>query len=719
MRLILITPRGIEPVVAEEVYDLIGRRPSIDRGSVTLEDGALDAAYRLRLGVRAATRLLRGLGEYAGADGEAIYRALRAYPFETLFGIDASFSVEVVGKGEEPPHFLTLRAKDAIVDRFRERLGERPSVDKRRPDARVHIRLMRDRFALSIDLGDGALSHRGYRPPGAPAPLREHLAAALLLLAGAPRNFEEGRGFIDRMCGSGTLAVEAAMMARRIAPGLARPLPNARLRFHDAELYRSIRDEFRALIRAPLDHPTIVASDLDAASVELAREAARRAGVEESIRFECVDFLDSSPPDGVLPGLILMNPPYGERLGDTEDLHALYEAIGDRFRWEYRGYRAGIFSGDESLLKSVGLRAEQRVALDNGSIPSTLALYAIREEMPRERPHWRTSLLPEAAMLRNRLRKNLRRLAPYVERRGLTAYRIYDRDIPEFNFAVDRYADSVLIQEWAPPRTVDRQLAARRARDLRIVLEEELGIPSERFHYRRRRRRARFEQIESSRKRGERFIVHEGDLRLLVTLEERFDTGLYLDHRELRRMAAREAGRSEAKRFLNLFAYTGSASVAAALEGATTVSVDLSGTYLDWAGDNFEASGLSLQGHQAIQDDAIAFLEDERELYDVIFCNPPSYSRSKDARAEFEVKRDHERLIQLAMSRLDRAGSLYFSTHARGFELSRALVERYAVEALSPKSVPPDFRSDAHHAFRLRHRETRHFAPKSREQAKK
>lgn len=702
MRLILITPRGIEAIVADEVRALIGREPIIERGSVSLLEASLEEAYRLRLGVRAATRLLRGLGEYNGADGEAIYRALSAYPFEELFGLDASFAIEVVGRGDEPPHFLTLRAKDAIVDRFRDRFGARPNVEKRDPDARLHLRLMGDRFSLSIDLGGGSLSHRGYRPRGAEAPLREHLAAALLYAAEAPRLFTEGLGFIDRMCGSGTLAVEAAMMARSIPPGLSRPDPNPVLSFHDPSLYQRLKEEAARGIRGADEHPPIVASDRDAAALRIAVESARRAGVEDSIRFERVDFLESSAPKDIPRGLILMNPPYGERLGDTEDLHALYEGIGDRLRWEYRGYRAGIFSGDESLLKSVGLRADTRIPLDNGSIPSTLALYSIREEAPKERPRWRETPSEEAEMFRNRLRKNLRRLAPYVKSRGLTAYRLYDRDIPEFNFAVDRYGEALFIQEWAPPRSIDPQLAARRGRDLRLILEEELGIAPERFHYRRRRRRARFEQIDSIPARAERFSINEGAMRLLVSLEERFDTGLYLDHRELRRMAAQDAKRTPGARFLNLFAYTGSASVAAALEGALTVSVDLSGTYLDWAGDNFIESGLSLEGHQAIQSDVIEFLEAEREVYQVIFCNPPSYSRSKDAPDEFEIKRDHSRLIELAMARLAPEGVLYFSTHARNFELSERIRERYAVEELSPKSIPPDFRRDAHRAFRIR-----------------
>lgn len=699
MHLVLIASRGAEPVVAREASSILGRAVEERVGSVHLE-GSLEDAYRLRLGVRSASRLLVVLRRFEGTTGDAVYEALSEVAFEELFSSRARFVVEAVGRGAEPTHFLTLRAKDAVVDRFRARVGERPSVDRREPDVRLHLHLSGEEAQLALDLGDGSLSHRGYRPSGAAAPLRESLAATLLLLADFPAIAREGRPFVDPMCGSGTLLVEAALIAAEIAPGLFRDAPSEAVALHDLRLFRRVRRELEEARRSQVSAP-IVGRDRDPRVLSLARESARRAGVERFVRLEQGDFEAARPPEGP-PGLLLVNPPYGERLGDTTDLLAVYERLGDVFRWHFPGYRAGVFTADDTLARRVGLKASKRFPLHNGPLAASLSLYEIHPEPPKKKPTWKDEPRPEAAMFENRLEKNARRLASYVRTRELTAYRLYDRDIPEYAFAIDRYGDRLLVQEWAPPKWIDPQLAASRARDVRLVLERKLGVPAEKIHFRRRRRRGKNEQVVSSGEGAEVFVVEESGHRFEVELSDRLDTGLYLDHRELRRMASKGVSGT---RFLNLFAYTGSASVYAARAGAKVVSVDLSRTYLDWAERNFRLNDLDPREHRFVREDVAAFLAEDRVRYETIFCNPPSFSRSKAAEDEFEVKRDHVRLVRLCMKRLARGGRLFFSTHARGFELDPALLEELRVEELSPKSVPPDFRNDVHRAYLIRHAE--------------
>ena len=685
MKLVLIASRGAEPMVAQEASAILGREPEVRPGSVHLV-GSLEDAYRLRLGMRTASRLLTVLSAFEGTDGDAVYAAVSALPLEELFSAEATFSIEAMGRGAEPLHFLTLRAKDAVVDRFRARSGRRPNVDKRDPDARLHLHLHGAEGQISLDVGDGPLSHRGYRPSGAAAPLRESLAATLLVFAEYPEIAERGGAFIDPMCGSGTLVIEAAAIAARIPPGLSRPGPRERLAVHDARLFSAVRQELEARRRPLSELPVLLGRDLDGRALQIAREAARRAGVLEAVRFEQGRLEDAKPPEGASPGLVLVNPPYGERLGDT-------------LRWNVPGYQAGVFTADETLSRRVGLKPKRRVALYNGPLPSVLSLYEIHPEPPRAKPSWKEEPRAEAAMFENRLKKNLRRLEAKMRARGVEAYRIYDRDIPEYAFAIDRYGERLVVQEWAAPSRIDPQLAASRARDVRLVLERTLDVAPEHIHFRRRRRRGRFDQVASSGGDTTVFVVSEAGHRFEVELAERLDTGLYLDHRELRRMAAKGV---EGARFLNLFAYTGTASVYAAKAGAKTVSVDLSRTYLDWAERNFRENGLNPRAHAFLRTDVIDFLEREQGGFAVIFCNPPSYSRSTGG--EFDVKRDHARLIRLAARHLEPGGRLYFSTHARGFELDPAIGCELEVEEISQASVPPDFRRDAHRAYLIRRR---------------
>jgi 23S rRNA (guanine2445-N2)-methyltransferase / 23S rRNA (guanine2069-N7)-methyltransferase len=700
MQLVLIASRGAETVVAREAMAIVGGQPEIRAGSVHLE-GTLRDAYRLRLGMRCASRLLMVLTRFEGTDGDAVYEGLASHPFEDLFSRRASFSIEAVGRGAEPLHFLTLRAKDAVVDRFRARTGDRPSVDKRDPDVRLHLHVHGRAGQLALDLGDGSLSRRGYRPGGASAPLRESLAATLLHLADYPAMAIEGKPMIDPMCGSGTLVIEAAMVAAGIAPGLARPSPRGVVSVHDLRVFDDVKRELEGARRPLAALPVLLGRDHDERALRLSRESARRAGVLEAVRFELGPMEAARPPAGAPPGLLLVNPPYGERLGDATDLLSLYERLGDLLRWHFPGYRAGVFTADETLSRRVGLKASRRYALHNGPLPSSLSIYEIHTETPRARPSWKEEPRAEAAMFRNRLEKNIRRLASYVRSRGLEAYRLYDRDIPEYAFAIDRYGDRLLVQEWAPPARIDPQLAASRARDVRLVLERTLEVEPEKIHFRRRRRRGRFDQVASAGAAADVFVVSEGEHRFEVELSDRLDTGLYLDHRELRRMAAKGVSGT---RYLNLFAYTGSASVYAARAGARVVSVDLSRTYLDWAERNFRENGLDPRSYAFLRGDVFDFLERERGLFATIFCNPPSYSKSKSAGTELDVKRDHAHLIRLAMRRLEPEGRLFFSTHARGFELDAALARELRVEELSPKSVPPDFGRDAHRAYLIGHR---------------
>ncbi|MEZ4255768.1 MAG: bifunctional 23S rRNA (guanine(2069)-N(7))-methyltransferase RlmK/23S rRNA (guanine(2445)-N(2))-methyltransferase RlmL [Polyangiales bacterium] len=584
--------------------------------------------------------------------------------------------------------------------------GERPDVDVERPDVRVHVRVDGNRAGVSIDVA-GALHERGYRPRGADAPLRETLAAAMLMAAGWPTRLLEGDVLLDPMCGSGTILVEGALMALDIAPGLLRRR-GAPVRWlgHDAAAWERVRAEAEA--RRSVAATRIVdvrGSDRSANAVRRAKEAVETAGVGHVVRLETLDFSESHPPDG-LRGLIVTNPPYGERLGDEAELGPLYERLGDSLKRHFAGWDAWVLTSSARLAKRVGLRAETRVELWNGPIECRLLHYPIgRAAEAGAEPHWRKPS-PESEMFGNRLKKNWKRLRKWAEREGTTCFRIYDADIPEYNVTVDWYDGRVRVEEFEPPRFIAEDVAEQRRTDVFRWVLSVLEVGPDAVVVRMRRRRHDGEQHEKRSETGRTHVVTEAGTRFEVNLDDYLDTGLFLDDRNVRAWVRREA---KDRSFLNLFAYTCAASVAACLGGAKkTTSVDLSKVYLAWGRRNFALNGLEADAHAFIADDAFAFLDHTNETFDCILLAPPTYSRSKRTEHDFDIARDHVVLIDRAMRRLTSDGVLLFTTNLRSFELDARLADRYGTREITSETTPADFaKSSPHRAFVIAHGATK------------
>jgi 23S rRNA (guanine2445-N2)-methyltransferase / 23S rRNA (guanine2069-N7)-methyltransferase len=300
-------------------------------------------------------------------------------------------------------------------------------------------------------------------------------------------------------------------------------------------------------------------------------------------------------------------------------------------------------------------------------------------------------------MIANRLRKNLRKLAPWRKREGVDCFRAYDADLPEYAAAIDVYTEDadeaprafLHVQEYQAPSTIPEADARRRFGEIVRAAGEVFAVPREQIAIKTRARGKGGSKYGAMAERGEFIVVREGAARLRVNLFDYLDTGLFLDHRPLRMRIALVA---KGKRFLNLFAYTGAASVQAAVGGAaSTTSVDLSATYLQWAADNLTLNGCTGSAHRLVQADAIAWLEAERGQYDLVFCDPPTFSNS--ARAEdFDVQREHVRLLRAALARLAPGGVLYFSNNFRRFKLDEPALSSVAqIRDISAATIPPDF----------------------------
>lgn len=707
MRFVATAARGTEETLGEELREL-GLGPVEERSGAVVFEGALVDGYRAVMWSRTASRVLLVLEEGDASDADGLYELVRSIDWAEHVGSGRTIAVDLArsGRTADNPRFLMLRVKDAVVDRLRDTRGERPDVDTRHPDVRVHVYVAAGRAAVSVDLSGAALHRRGHGRQGAAAPLKESLAAALLRMARWPSLAAEGRPLVDPMCGSGTFLLEAAAMALDRAPGLDRPGHGFdRWLGHDPAAWRVLVEEAEDRRAAAPAAPVIRGFDASERALSAARQNARAAGLPVSLTRADVVSLDSAAVEtiaGSETGLVVVNPPYGERLGEVGELGLLYERLGDLLKHGFPGWTGWVLSGNRALDKRIGLRAASRRPVFNGPIECRWLELPIREAPARSEggPGWRKPT-EDAVMLENRLRKNRKRLGRWARREGITCWRLYDAEIPEYNLAVDLYEDAAVVQEQARPPSVDADVADAHLRDAMRVVPEVLGLPPTDVHLRVRQRRSASEQYEQRADRKRFREVREGGLRFLVNLTDYLDTGLFLDQRQVR-AAIRD--RAQGRAFLNLFAYTCTATVYAAAGGArTTTSVDLSNTYLDWGRENLALNGLDAPHHQLVRDDCLAWLEHHRGTYDLVFCAPPTWSRSKAMRDDFDVQRDHVALVRACARLLSADGILLFCPVKRDFELDLPALAGLRCEDLSRQTLPRDFERSArtHHTWRI------------------
>ncbi len=660
--------------------------------------GPLRDGYRLCLWSRVASRVLLPLAEVDAEDDSALYDELSKVAWWEHFDASKTFAIgnSQTVKSSFPAHFWVQRAKDAIVDAFRAEIGERPSVRKDDPDVPLHLHLGEQRHSLSLDFS-GALHRRGYRKEGGQAPIKENLAAAILYLAGWPKAAREGLPLVDPTCGAGTFLIEAAWMATNRAPGLSRErFGFERWLGHDAALFEAEREAAFAELQAEAPS-AIVGSDASREVLEKAQQNLRAAGVERLVTLREEEVSNAVKP--AAKGVLVCNPPHGHRLGDQATLFLFYQALGDTLKRGFDGWTAYVFAAHGGSLKHLGLRPTSRHVLYNGAVECRLLEIPVRgkaSDSETAAPAWRKPS-DKASMFANRMRKNAKKWRRWAKREGLDAYRLYDADIPEYDVAVDQYPGKVVVHVFQKEQEVRDGRVQQKLQDVLLTLPDALGVAPTDVVVKVRRKHDQGDQYARvSEEAGER-VVHEGELRFVVNLEERIDTGLFLDHRLVRRYAHE---RCDGKRVLNLFAYTCSVSVAAAAGGArVTTSVDLSNTYLEWGRDNFRQNGLDPDAHRFVRRDAMRFIAKDRGVYDWAFINPPTFSRSK--MGTFNIHKDHGTLLGDAMARLARGGELLFTTHARRFELGAAISGRFEVRDLTRTLVPADFVRYPFRAFAL------------------
>ncbi len=714
--------KGFETVLFHELREIISHADDETKqikkvyGGVEIK-GSLELAYRVCIYSRLANRVYMPLKTFRADTEEALYQSVYDIDWASHLSSRHSLAVSATLSRSDinHSHYASLKVKDAIVDYFRNTVNSRPIIEKQRPDLHIHLNIHKNNATLSLDLSGQSLHLRGYRLQHSGAPLKENLAAALLVQAGWNQQSAKIHSLIDPMCGSGTFAIEAAMVAANIPPGLDREYFGfLRWLKHDKTCWEKCLAEAEDNIDEQAECE-IFSSDCSDKAIEISRDNAMRAGVEDMINFSQMDINLLKPACVTKPPIIIFNPPYGERLQAEQGLGNLYTQMG-KILAEFKNTSVHIISANPDLLHRLRLNRTAKKSVNNGQIQCVFASFEIdgqdqddsieQIEFDEIKPTVTVEAGksdPEANALRNRLIKNNKHISRWAKRTGVSCYRIYDADLPEFAFALDKYTNALNneqawfhLQEYQAPKTIEPEKSEKRIKLAEIVVKDVFGLEdNELFSKLRQRQRGKL-QYEKQDKQGELFQVAEGDARLLVNMTDYLDTGLFLDHRLTRQQIKEQ---SSEKKVLNLFCYTSSVSVQAAIGGARQVtSADMSATYINWSKENFELNDLiDKDKYHFLQVDCIELLRNPQKFqldndFDLIFLDPPSFSNSKKMQETLDIQRDHGELILKSMDLLDTDGKLIFSTNKKGFKVNEALTRKYNFVDITRTTISEDFK---------------------------
>lgn len=689
------SPKGLELLLKEELIELGAQDCRETMAGVSFKSDQL-TAYKICLWSRLASRVTLQLKTFKIHDVIDLYLAVTGMAWENIFSIDKTFSISCSGTNDEirDTQFGALKVKDAIVDRFNKQFDERPSVAKTNPDIKIHLHIRREDATLSLDLCGNGLHQRGYRQGTGAAPLKENLAAAIVKRSGYT-----GGVLVDPMCGSATILIEAALMALNVPAGILRnDYCFKNLQDFDQtgwdELYAQAQYQARKAVKET--ELKVYGFDKSWRVLDQAKANVEAAGLSHVIVLEKGDAKELLNEYGS-EGSLICNPPYGERMGEQPELIALHQIMGERLKSEFAGWNVAFFSSNQDLLSRLGMRASKQYKLFNGALECFLKIYQISSVARQAKAHVENQQKPGFADdFRNRLKKNLKTLRKWAKKEELSCYRVYDADLPDYNAAIDFYDDWIIVQEYQAPKNVPEQKAKQRIMDIVAVTLEVTGIDPNKLVLKVRQKQKGTNQYEKLQQIKSVFNVVEYGAQFEVNMKDYLDTGLFIDHRLTRRMLGQM---SAGKRFLNLFSYTGTASVHAILGGAeSSVTVDMSKTYLEWAQRNFDLNGISTRKHEIVHADCLKWLARCEDKFDLIFIDPPTFSNSKRMEDSFDVERDHLKLFTWLENILSARGEIVFSNNKRNFKLDVAGLDKLGLKAtnITEKNRSKDFERNKH-----------------------
>ncbi|MEW6991667.1 bifunctional 23S rRNA (guanine(2069)-N(7))-methyltransferase RlmK/23S rRNA (guanine(2445)-N(2))-methyltransferase RlmL [Colwelliaceae bacterium 6441] len=691
-----LTSPGIEILLAQELKDLQAQ-DVIQKPEGVYFTATIENAYRICLFTRLATRILLKLGEGDAANKEELYQSAAAIHWSEHFSSEHTFAIDFVGVSENirNSQFGALTVKDALVDNFRDNGFDRPSVEKSSPDISFQARLLKEKVAIYLDFSGRSLFKRGYRQHTGAAPLKEHLAAAIIIRSGWL--YDTSKPLVDPMCGSGTILIEAVSMAANYAPGIDRE----KWGFdywtgHQCEEWSTQLEEAKHASHLGIEtlKTKVFGIDIDSRVLKTAQQNARNAGLQQFIEFSCKDINKLNNAFGHT-GTFLFNPPYGERIGELPELVENFVLLGQKLKSQFIHWRVAILTANVELLTLMKLASFKRYKFKNGPLDCQFALYNIDEKQAAG-ANLTAEFEHKDSAFANRLLKNKKNLKSWLKKEQITCYRLYDADIPEYNVAVDVYGEYIVIQEYAAPKKIEEEKVAKRLQEVIYFAPKVLNIPVDKVVLKTRAKQKGSNQYEKVAQSKQSIVINEYGAKFKINLWDYLDTGLFLDHRKTRQIVAKKA---KGKSLLNLFAYTGSVSLQAALHGADAITtVDMSNTYLNWAQDNFALNNLSGHKYQFVQADCLKWLKENTNKFDVIFIDPPTFSNSKRMEDSFDVQRDYLNVISDAMSSLSDNGEIIFTNNKRNFKMDFDAIESLGVVAksITEQTRDKDFERNKH-----------------------
>ncbi|MBL4661611.1 MAG: bifunctional 23S rRNA (guanine(2069)-N(7))-methyltransferase RlmK/23S rRNA (guanine(2445)-N(2))-methyltransferase RlmL [Alcanivoracaceae bacterium] len=684
-------PKHLELLLKDELITL-GAENVAEKLSGVVFYASAEVLMRSLLWSRLANRILVLINQIKVNDAKELYDAI--YQTDWLDQVNITprtLAINFKGTNKElrNTQYSSQVVKDAICDRIREVINTRPDIVKSNADLSVSVVLKNKQILVYQDISGRSLHLRGYRQSLTAAPLKENLAAAVLIRANWPELSKLNHNLIDPMCGSGTFLTEGYLIACDIAPGLTNPrycVDN--WRYFDEDTWNELLFEAKTRMIAGVDNfkGQIIGADHHKDSVKITEEHAYQLNAEDKIQCQYKTFENFSIP--AKNNLIVCNPPYGVRLKKNVD--ATWRQLGQWMADKALGSKAAIMTHAKNQGFLLGFRATKSWKLMNGDLLITLITFDIDSNAKLNAPQGQKHALPETAqMVANRIKKNLAKLKKWINKEGINCYRVYDADIPEYAVAIDVYNNHINIQEYKAPKTIPEKKTKKRLEDAVLGAQVALNIKNDKVHIKTRQKQASNNQYERRVVDSADMVVHEQDRKYLVNLEKYLDTGLFLDHRWIRSYIQEN---SRGKSMLNLFSYTGSVTVAAVIGGATkTTSVDSSKTYLNWAKENFKINRVDLYKHKLIRNDVLEYLSSCSHKFDIIFVDPPTYSNSHSRETDWDVQRDHKQMLLACKRVLSPQGEIIFSNNYRKFVLDANLSDYFSIKDLTKQSVSPDF----------------------------
>lgn len=694
--LIATTAFGLEAVVRRELAALGYEGEIIAPGWIRFGGDAL-AICRANLWLRAADRVLVQVATFPAEDFEALFETTKSAAWHEWIPADGAFPV--VGRSIKSQLSSVPACQRAVKKAIVESLLSAHRTDalpETGPQFKIEVAILKNQVTLTIDSTGQSLHKRGYRKSAAAAPLKETLAAAMVMLS----FWQPERPLIDPFCGSGTIPIEAALIGRNIAPGLNRSFPAETWPALSADHWKQAREQARDLMR-PEFSERLIGTDVDERVLRGARHNAEQAGIAEQIHFQQKPFSELSSKRE--HGCVITNPPYGQRIGDQHELASLYHDIPEVLRkvptWSH--YILTAYPDFECVIDKP---ADRRRKLYNGRIECTYYQFhgpKQNESGEREAAQIFGGLNEKAReqgeLFRRRLQKRARHLRRWPTKQGITCYRLYEKDVPEIPLIVDRYEDHLHISEYERPHERDPGQHADWLDLMARIAAEVMEFDRRNVFLKQRRRQRGTTQHKQLADQRHEITAREGGLGFIVNLSDYVDTGLFLDHRITRSMVRESA---DGATFLNLFGYTGAFTVYAAAGGAgRTTTVDWSNTYLDWAERNMQLNGFTGEQHRFVRADAADFVRQlpKHELFDLAVVDPPTFSNRKGADDHWDVQRDHADLLNELLLRMKADGVIFFSTNFRRFKLDDSAIRADAIREISRQTVPSDFRNHRIH----------------------